>query len=301
MEEKIKIKSSVGVDIACRIWKDNKKEYKGIIQIVHGMQEHIGRYIEFAEFLAKEGYIVVGHDQLGHGDTVNSEEEYGHFSDTNGWEKLVEDINIVYKYIKEKYPNLKYILFGHSMGSILVRTYITKYNNPIDKVIICGTTKKRNGIRIGIGFIKILKVIFGKKYKSAFVEYLVTGSFNKKFEQKTRIDWISRDNETIKKFVSDKKCLKNFTLQAYEDLLKGTLYVSKQKNINKSMKIPLLFISGDMDPVGGYGRGIIKIFNMYQKTNEKVDIRLLKNARHEILNELDKEFVYTVIVKWIEK
>lgn len=302
MEEKFKLETKRGNKIACRIWKEEYKEYKGIIQLVHGMQEHIGRYSEFASFLAKEGYIVIGHDNLGHGDTIKSKEEFGHFADKNGWEYLVDDIHLVYEYAKNKYPDLKYIILGHSMGSLLVRTYITKYEDLIDKVILSGTSGRKKGLISGIIFVKILKVFLGKKYKSRLVEYLVTGSFNRKFEPtRTKADWTSKDENSVNKFINDKMCLKNFTLQAYEDLLKGNVYVNKQKNINKSLKVPILIISGDMDPVGEYSKGVIRVYKKLQKTNDKVDIRLFKDDRHEILNEVDKQYVYYVITNWIEK
>ncbi len=302
MEKKFEIESSTGKKIAGRIWRQERKEYKGIIQLVHGMQEHIGRYTEFAEFLSQKGYIVIGHDHLGHGETVKNEEEYGHFSDKHGWSNLVDDIHKVQAFAKKEYPDLKYTIFGHSMGSLLVRTYITKYKDKIDKVIICGTSGKRLGIISGIFLIKLMKIFLGKKYKSELIEYLVTGSFNKKFNpNRTVADWTSRDQESVDEFISDKKCLKNFTLQAYEDLLKGSLYVSKQKNVNKSIKVPILITSGDKDPVGENAKGVIRVYKMFEKGNYEVDIRLFKDARHELLNEINKEEVFCYILNWIEK
>lgn len=302
MEEKFEIESSAGIKIACRIWKEERKEYKGVVQLVHGMQEHIGRYKVFAEFLASHGYIVIGHDHLGHGNTVKAEDEYGHFSDVNGWDYLVEDIHRVQIYTKEKYPNLKYVIFGHSMGSLLVREYITKYNDNIDKVILSGTSNSRFFLPIGILFLRFLEAILGKKYKSEFIRYLVLGSFNNQFSpNRTIADWISRDDEIVDNFINDNKCLRNFTLKAYEDLLQGTCYISKQKNINQSMNIPILFVSGDEDPVGQNSKGVIKVYNKYEKINNDVTIRLIKNARHEVLNEINKEFVFEIILSWIEK
>lgn len=301
MEEKFEIESSAGIKISCRIWKEDLNKYKGIIQLVHGMQEHIGRYAEFAEFLAKKGYIVIGHDNLGHGNTAKSEEEYGHFSDENGWDNLVDDIHIVHNYAKEKFPNLKYIIFGHSMGSILVRNYIIKYQDKIDKVIFSGTSGYINGLNIYIFIIKFMKLFLGKRYKSKFIRYFVLNYFNKEFApNKTIADWISNDEDVVSQFINDNKCLRNFTLQAYEDLLNGIKYVSKRKNISKSLNIPILFISGDKDPVGENAKGVIKVFKKYEKNNKDVTIRLIKNARHEVLNDINKDFAYEIILRWIE-
>lgn len=302
MEEKFEIESSKGIKISCRIWKEELEEYKGVIQLVHGMQEHIGRYKEFAEFLSKRGYIVIGHDHLGHGNTVKAEDEYGHFADDNGWNYLIEDIHIVQNYARERFPGIKYIIFGHSMGSLLVRNYIIKYQDKIDKVIISGTSNYRKSIPMGIFFIKILKLFLGKRYKSNIARYLVMDAFNKEFSpNRTVADWVSRDEEVVDNYINDNKCLRNFTLQAYEDLLKGIAYVSKAKNIKKSLNIPILFISGDKDPVGENAKGVIKVFKKYEKINNDVTIRLIKNARHEIINEINKEFSYEIILSWIEK
>ena len=141
MEIKFEIQSSEGRNISARKWIDeSKEEYKGVIQIVHGMQEHIGRYSDFANFLVKHGYIVIGHDHLGHGNTAKTEEELGHFSNQNGWDYLVEDIHRIQNQMQQEYLGLPYIILGHSMGSLLVRTYVAKYQDNISGIIISGTT-----------------------------------------------------------------------------------------------------------------------------------------------------------------
>ena len=303
MEKRWECKSSTGKMIAVRKWfKPENKEIKGIIQLVHGMQEHIGRYTELAEFLVKEGYVVIGHDHLGHGDTVKEGDITGHFANEKGWDRLVEDVHLLQNRIKAEYPNLPYIIMGHSMGSLVVRTYITKYKDNIDGVILSGTSGQKYGLVLGICLIKFMKIIKGKEYKSNFIEYLVTGSFNRKFKpNKTKIDWTTRDKTVITNYMEDDKCGQNFTLQAYEDLLKGTYYLSRQKNINKTLNIPILIFSGEKDPVGGNGKGVKRVYHMLKKAGvENVTMKLFPEARHEMINETNKEEVYEMIIHWLK-
>lgn len=304
MEDFFKFKSSTGTEVFAKKWIDSDiKEYKGIIQLVHGMQEHIGRYSEFAEFLASNGYIVIGHDHLGHGNTAKSENDFGYFADKNGWDRLVEDVHILQNKIHNEYPNLPYIVMGHSMGSLIVRTYATKYEDAISGIIISGTSGQKYGLTSGRLLIKLISTFKGKKYKSKLVEYLVTGSFNKKFKpNRTPSDWICSDENEVDKFISDEKCGKPFTLQAYYDLLGGTKYLSSQKNVNKTINVPILIFSGDKDPVGQNGKGVLRVYNMLKKDEKRnVYLRLFKNGRHEMLNEVNKLEVYNFILDWLDK
>lgn len=304
MVESFYFTSSTGAKVYAQKWmNDEVKEYKGIVQLVHGMQEHIGRYDEFANVLADCGYVVVGHDHLGHGNTVKNEKEFGYFADTDGWNRLVDDIHILQNQIQKEYPKLPYIIMGHSMGSLLVRTYVTKYKDNLSGIIISGTSGQKTGLIAGQFLTKLVMLFKGKKYKSKLLEYLVTGSFNKKFKpNRTKADWTTRDYEQVDKYEKDPKCGKNFTAVAYYDLLNGTYYLSKQKNINKTPNIPILIFSGDKDPVGENSKGVIRVYNMLKKAGiENVTIRLFKDGRHEMLNEINKEEVYYFIIDWLSK
>ncbi len=305
MVESFYFTSSTGNKVYAQKWiNKDVTEYKGIIQLVHGMQEHIGRYDEFANLLSECGYIVVGHDHLGHGNTVKKEEDFGYFADKDGWDRLVEDIHILQNQIQKQYPNLPYVIMGHSMGSLLVRTYVTKYKDNLSGMIISGTSGQKGGLLIlGKMITKLIMFFRGKRYKSKVLEYLVTGSFNKKFKpNRTNADWTTRDKGVVDKYQKDPKCGKNFTAIAYYDLLNGTYYLSKQKNINKTLKIPVLIFSGDKDPVGENAKGVIRVYNMLKKAGlDKVKIRLFKDGRHEMLNEINKEEVYYLILDWLKE
>lgn len=304
MKEEFKFASCTGKKLYAVKWYNEEiQEYRGIIQLVHGMQEHIQRYEEFAQILADCGYIVVGHDHLGHGKSVKKEEEFGYFDKKDGWNKLAQDIHLLQNKIQKQYPDLPYVVMGHSMGSLLVRTYVTKYQDKIDGIILSGTSGQKRGLLAGRIITRLTILLRGEKYRSRLLEYLITGSFNKKFSPtKTKADWTTRDYEQVDKYIKDPLCGKNFTAKAYLDLLQGTSYLSKQRNIKNTPKIPILLFSGDKDPVGEQSKGVIRVYRMLQKTgNEKVRIRLFKDGRHEMLNEINKQEVIYFILDWLEK
>ena len=296
--------SSIGRQIPYKEWKKEElNEYKGVVQLVHGMQEHIDRYSDFANFLAENGYIVVGHSHLGHGDSVTTKEEYGYFAEKDGWWRLVEDVHLLQNKVQKKYPDMNYIIMGHSMGSLVVRSYLTKYKDNISKAIISGTSGQKYGPIAGQVLINIIKLAKGDHYRSQLVEKLITGSFNDNFKpNRTNADWLSRDEKQVNKYLADEKCGINFTLQAYQDLLKGTRYLSKQRNVNKTLKVPMLLFSGTKDPVGANGKGVIRVYRMLKKAGlEFVTLKLFEDGRHEMLNETNKEEVYQFILDWIEQ
>lgn len=302
MEEIFEIKSCTGAELHCRKWFNPLlSEYKAVIQLVHGMEEHIGRYADFAEFLADEGYIVFGHDHLGHGNTAKIKRDFGYFSDKNGWEILCKDIHIYQNAISSLYPNIPYILFGHSMGSLLVRTYVTKYSDKLDGLIISGTSGQKFGLSIAKSQTKIIEAFRGRRYRSKYIKNLVTGSFNRKFKPNlTEADWISSDEENVQKYLADPLCSSTFTVSAYYELISGTQYLSRQKNINKTPNIPILIFSGDKDPVGANGKGVNRVYRMLKKAGvEDVTLKLFHNGRHEMLNEVNKDEVYDLIKRWL--
>lgn len=305
MEEFFEFESCTGEKVSARKWIDKDfKEYKGVIELVHGMQEHIGRYSEFAEFLASNGFIVVGHDHLGHGRTPKLKRDFGYFASKDGWDKLVEDIHLLQNIVHNEYPNLPYIIFGHSMGSLIVRTYITKYDDALDGIIISGTSGQKLMLNLGMFLIKIIEIFKGKRYRSKLITKLVTGSFNKNFKpNRTPSDWLCSDEQVVDRFLEDKLCGIPFTLQAYYDLLSGTKYLSKQKNIDETpIDVPILIFSGENDPVGENGKGVLRVYNMLKKDEDrKVYLRLFENGRHEMLNEVNKLEVHNFVLDWIDK
>lgn len=304
MIEEFNFKSCTGKEIYAKKWYDEtKKGYKGVVQLVHGMEEHIGRYDEFANFLAENGFIVVGHDHLGHGKTAQTEEELGYFSEKNGWFYLAEDIHILQNKIKQEYPDIPYIIMGHSMGSLLTRTYVTIYQDNLDGIIITGTSGQRSGLLAGKLLAKLLMIFKGKKYKSKLLASLVTGSFNRQFKpNKTSVDWTTSDEKIIEEHIKDTNPHCKFTVSAYYELFTGSMYLNKKKNIKKTPNIPILIFSGDKDPVGEKGKGVKRVYQMLKETGkEHVTLKLFANGRHEMLNEVNREEVFDFVLNWMEK
>lgn len=291
--EEFYLESSSGEKVAAKKWRNEEiKKYRGVVQLVHGMTEHIGKYEEFANMIADNGYIVVGHDHLGHGNTAKSEKDLGCFAKKDGWDKLVLDVHILQNMISKEYPQLPYFIFAHSMGSLVVRTYLTKYKDNLKGVILSGTSGQKAGLLLGQILTKLIMVFKGEYYRSKLLEYLVTGYFNDKFNP----------NNNQEEENKDPKCGFNFTTNGYLNLLKGTYYLSKQKNINKTMDIPILLISGDKDPVGGMSKGVIRVTNMLEKAGLKnVTLRLFKDVGHEVVRGENKNQAYYVIFNWLNK
>lgn len=294
MIEEFYFTSSEGSRVFAKKWRNEEiKQYRGVVQLVHGMQEHIARYDEFAKMIADNGYIVVGHDHLGHGNTAKNEEDFGYFAKKDGWNRLVEHVHILQNQISKEYIELPYFIFAHSMGSLVVRTYLTKYKDNLAGVILSGTSGRKSGLLAGEVLTKLIMIFKGEYYRSSLLEYLITGSFSKKFQE---VDHTTNTEE------KDPKCGFNFTTNGYLNLLKGTYYLSKQRNINKTMDVPILLISGDKDPVGEMGKGVIRVAKMLEKARLKnVTIRLFKDARHELINDVNKMQVYYVMFNWLNK
>ena len=303
MVEEFYFKSSTGKDLYAKKWFDEKiDKYKGVVELVHGMEEHIGRYEDFAQFLASNGYIVYGHDHLGHGKSVKNNSELGDYDCKNGWFRLTEDIHILQEIIKEKYPDLPRYILGHSMGSMITRTYVTLYDDKLNGIIVIGTSGQKFGIISALFVSNIVKIFKGGKYKSKFLAGLMSKSLNKNFKPiKTGAEWLTRDEKILEENRKNINPNRKFTVESYIQLLKGIKYINKMKNIRKTVNIPILLASGTMDPVGENSKGIIRVYNMMQKAGLNVEMKLYEGARHEILNETNREEVYRYILDWIEK
>ncbi len=284
---------------------ENLKDVIGVVQIVHGMAEHSERYNEFAEKLVSEGFAVFANDHIGHGKTANEIEKLGYFADTDGWQKVVDNLKILTKMIKSEFRDLPLFLLGHSMGSFLLRTLMIQDKGKIDGVILSGTAADP-GILGMVGLFLVKNEIRrkGKKWKSKLMTKLSLGSFNKAFKPaKTEFDWLSRDEKIVKKYIDDPYCGTIFTSGFFLDMLNGIKYVNKKQNIEMiSKNLPILFISGEKDPVGNNGKGVRKVYNNFKKSRiQNVNIDLYPEARHEIFNEINRDDIYKKVIKWIKK
>ncbi|ABR46690.1 alpha/beta hydrolase fold [Alkaliphilus metalliredigens QYMF] len=299
------IKMSDGQSIHLKRWTPRVSSLKPVvIQIAHGMAEHIQRYDEFAKALVKEGWIVHGHDHRGHGSTAKESGELGYFADEEGWERVIKDLNEVTRKIKAEYPDSQVILFGHSMGSFLARRYVQLFPQEVDALILSGTGCSKGLLgRIGIQVAALSEVVYGKKKQNKLLDKLAFGGFNVRFEPtETSFDWLSRDPQMIQDYIGDPLCGFIFTTEAFYDMLKGIEELHKQKNIEKTPKnLPLYIFSGECDPVGDYGKGVKVVYETYVGLGiEEVHYKLYPGGRHEMLNEINREEVYRDIIVWIK-
>lgn len=278
---------------------------KGIVQISHGMAEHKERYYPFMEFLANNGYIGVIHDHRGHGDSVKSEEDLGYFYDTTAT-YIIEDLHQITQEIKKEYPDLPVYLFGHSMGSLVVRCYLKHYDNEIDKLIVCGSPSKNIAAGLGIILTKIIAKFKGDKYRSKMMQRLTFSSYPKKFktEKQNKNCWISSEEENKKEYSKDKKCGYIFTLNGFQNLYKLVQKTYSNKDWEKqNLDLPIFFIAGDEDPVIVNLQKWINSYEFLQKEigYKNISHKLYKGKRHELLNEDIKDKVYYDILEWIEE
>lgn len=275
---------------------------RAILQISHGMCEYIERYEDFIDFLTGHDILVCGNDHLGHKNSADSKDKLGYFAPENGWSCLPDDLAVLTKIIRKQYPDIPAFLLGHSMGSFISRVYITRHADLIDGVIICGTAGSNPAIGLAKIVTKLAKKAKGPFHRSKLINLLMFGAYNSKFNKvRTTHDWITRDEAIVDKYLSDDYCTFIFTASAFYDLVILLDTVSQDSWYDAVPKnLPLYLISGDMDPVGNWGKGIIEVKERLEKRSlEDFSSKLYKDYRHEILNEIDKEVVYEDILTWL--
>ena len=278
-------------------------EPRAIVQIIHGIAEYIGRYDEFMSFLADNGIIAVGTDHLGHGKSIESEEQTGFFAYDNGWDYVVRDEEVLRLAMHENYPELPIIVFGHSMGSFMTRTLLIRYPDAFNAAIISGTGNQGAALVNGGLFMgNLVTGLRGAHHYSKFLNNLAFGSYNKIYDNpKTEYDWLSRDEANVQKYIDDPLCGFIPSCSLFRDMMTGVKFITNKKNLTAMNKdMPVYFMSGDMDPVGECGKGVQKAYNNFLKAGMKdVSIKLYPGGRHEMLNEINKDEVYADILAWL--
>ena len=276
---------------------------KAILQISHGMCEHIGRYRRFAEFLTKQGILVCGNDHLGHGKTAKTPADLGFFGEKNGWRFLIRDVKQLTEIMKSKYKNIPLFLLGHSMGSFVARAYLSWYSDLVNGAILLGTSGGVAAKSTAAAITNLMCAMHGIRFRSGAVTKLATETFTLKVSgKKSDMDWLTRDRKVIEGYQRDKTSSFIFTAKAYNDMITLLNTVSaKDWADSVPENMPTLIMSGDMDPVGEYGKGVYKVYNRLKKAGVKdVTLRLYKGARHELLHELNRGEVFGHILDWLE-
>lgn len=290
-------------DITARGWFVENP--KAIVQFVHGMAEHGKRYEAFAKALNDNGFSVVISDHMGHGDSISEgkDENYGYFGEQDGDKNLTDDQAKLTDIVKEKFPGVPIILFGHSMGSFIARRYCAFYSDKIDAAVFCGTAGANPAVGMGKAICKLERKRKGSKHKSTLIDKMAFGSYNKRTDKKTPFDWLTRDEAEVKKYIDDKFCGFLFTDAGYMDMFNLLEFVNSKEWYEKVPKdLPIFVIAGAEDPVGGYGKGVREVYARLRATgHSKTDIKLYDGARHEIHNELCKDEVYADTVAYINK
>lgn len=304
--KEIKLKMRDNKEIYLYRWEPEEgTSIKGIVQVIHGMAEHGNRYERFAKALNKEGFIVYADDHRGHGKSAESIAALGYIADNDGFHTMVDDQQEINQYIRRENPDHSVFIFGHSMGSFISQRYMQLYGNTVEGVILSGTGGKPNlMMKAGIPLSGIIMKFKGRRGNGKLMNDLGFGAYNKQIPNcKTEFDWLSRDEEEVSKYVLDPYCGGIFPVSFYYDFLRGMCAIHKKENLNKIPKdLPVEIFSGDGDPVGAYGKGIVYLYNVLKELGVKnLNYKLYPGGRHELLNETNRDEVTKDLIEVLNR
>lgn len=282
---------------------EDQSSIKGTVLILHGMQEHSGRYAEFARFLASQGFAVATYDHLGHGKTAQTKDDLGFFLYKNAKQQVVIDAENMAAYLEHKFPAVPHFVLGHSMGSFITRCLLQQAHQRFDGAVIVGTGGKIKGIKFGKALLSFLNKI-APRYRNSFINNAFSKMNNVRFkneENHENTNWLSVNKENRDSFLQDELCGIPFTHNGFHTLILLNMDATKRdwaKGIIK--KFPLFFVSGADDPVGDSGKGVLEtVENLKTDGFQNVSVKIYPNMRHEILNETGKEKVFNDIANWV--
>lgn len=277
---------------------------RAVVQIVHGMSEHVERYAPFAEFLVGRGFVVCANDHVGHGKTAG-ERDLGHMPLANGADVLVEDVHALREKVCERYPHARHVMFGHSMGSFVTRVYLTRHADGLSAAILCGTGQQpRIQTVAGRVITRLIAQIRGERHVSRFVDSLGAGAYGRAIKDaRTDVDWISSDPDVVDEYIADPLCGQPFTVGAYATLASLVADATDARLARRVPKgLPLLFVAGAEDPVGDCGRGVARAVDEYRNAGVRlVEMGIYPGARHEILNEPCREAVWHDVEEFLAR
>lgn len=273
------------------------------IQIVHGMCEFTERYEEFAEFMCKNSIAVYGNDHIGHGSSVKTNDELGYFFTPNGWKDMIADTRRMLLIGKERFGELPTIMFGHSMGSFVARACMVKFPELIDCVILSGTGSGIPAVTASLALVESMIKVKGARHRSDTIWNIAFGKFNSHISMpRTQSDWLTRDKDKVREYISDIRCVTIFTLNGMLNLTKLMAYVNQDRWYeNADKKLPVLMMSGTEDPVGDWGKGVMTVYEKLKENGANVALKLYDDCRHELVNELNRQQVYEDILTALRK
>lgn len=290
-------------NIFARSWAPAGGEIKAVLQLTHGMAEYGERYEEFAAAMCRAGYAFIVNDHLGHGKSVASKDDYGYFGgDRNkaGY-AFVEDVHKLTQIAKQEFGK-PVILMGHSMGSFVARSYITKYFADVKGAVICGTSGPNPALGAGLVITSVVGKIKGERYRSKLIDKIAFGSYNKRFEGRTDFDWLSKNQANVNWYVKNDLCGFLFSVSGFKNLFELLGEITSDEWFKKVPKnLPVFLIAGKDDPVGSYGKGVESVYKGLMQTGHKfTKMKLYEGDRHEILNEDDRANVFADVIEWCD-
>jgi len=284
-------------------WPAVGTKKRGIIQIAHGIGEHAGRYNSIANRLCNEGFTIYANDHRAHGKTAAIKRLFGFYDGDDYFGDAVADMHSLTKLMRNEHPNSKFILFGHSMGSLLSRKYVLHHGHGIDALILSGTADFIKGLgHFGLASTKLVSMFRGRQRSNDTLRAFFFDEFNKKFKpNRTKLDWISSDEAAVDDFEADPYRIENFSIGVFTDILTNSRQLNKPSAFADTPdELPILIFSGDEDPVGEMGKGVTKVAENYKKNgNEDLTFHLYKGGRHEMLNEKNSNEVENDIITWL--
>ncbi|MCD8206104.1 MAG: alpha/beta hydrolase [Clostridia bacterium] len=276
-------------EVHATVWRPEGKP-KGIIQIIHGMAEYGGRYAPTAEFFVENGYLVGADDHLGHGETAKAPELLGYFCDDDPVGTVMKDLRKFTFKLREIEPDAPLFILGHSMGSFFARLYAASFGVDLAGAVIMGTGYQSSFMTgAGLCLASLTGAFRGKMYRSKFLDSVAFGSYNKKLRpERTPFDWLSVMSEIVDRYIEDPFCGFTFTVNGFKTLFSVVRLACKKETFLLTPKsLPLYIVSGSDDPVGGYGKGVEKVYDMYADAGmEDLSMMIYRDTRHEILNDV---------------
>lgn len=280
--------SVTGLPLDARRWAP-AGEPVGILQLVHGMAEHIDRYDWVARQLAAKGWLVVGHTHLGHGENAPIK---GYFADQKGWQCLIDDVHTLRTRTAAEFPTLPYVILGHSMGSFVTRCYLTQYGQGLAGCVLSGTGYFPPVVVMGgLAVANLVCLLGGGKKSSPLINAIGFSGNNKAFApNRTDFDWLTRDEAQVDKYCADPLCGFLFTGSGYRDMFRGLKRLNDLPALQGiPSDLPVLFLSGEKDPIGSMGQGVETVAAQFRSAGlQQVTVKLFPEGRHELFNELNR-------------
>ena len=276
---------------------------KAVVMVAHGMAEHSGRYARLAQALVEAGFELYAHDQRGHGKTAEHG-TLGHYADENGWQLVVGDLACLNHHIRQQHPQAPIFLFGHSMGSYIAQAYLMQHSSSLQGAIISGSNYQSPLLyRLGRLIARFERWRQGKTGLSPLIDFLSFGSFNNAFKpNRTASDWLSRDPAEVDKYINDPLCGFRCSNQYWCDLFGGLLQITPVDNLAQiDSDLPLLVIGGARDPVSDGKRQAHLADALRRAGNKHVQLQIYPDARHELLNESNRDEVTAYLIQWLEQ